>query len=749
MKQPSLSIIVPAYNEALNLPLLIKQIHHQCKSHNINYEIIVVDDRSSDNTKEVVNYFCRIYQVKYQMKQGRQGKAFALLEGFKSASYNTLVMIDADLQYSPLYIPAMLKEIKKGADIVVANRKTRKTTGLRNLLSKGFHTLFVKHMHKITVDSQSGLKIFKKEILSRITLNPKPWTFDLEFLVKAQDAGYKICGYDIEFKKRYAGSSKISIIKATAEIGMEALRLKFSSQAIYPFSPQNTKFNKGFHFRGTQYMHYSDLEMDETALFTLSKRQKELAVVFLTLSMIILMLNWHSAILIALILITYFYFIDSIFHLVIIFKGLIYSQSLKPVKSNIKKLTFYKWPTYTIFCPLYKEWQVLKQFVHAISKLDYPKDKLQVLLILEENDRKTIAHVKKTRLPEFFQVITVPHNLPKTKPKACNYALNYAKGEYAVIFDAEDKPEPFQLKKAVLAFKQSGPNVRCVQAKLNFYNVNQNWLTRFFTAEYSLWFHLILPGLQSLHAPIPLGGTSNHFKTADLIDLRGWDAFNVTEDCDLGIRLATRGYQTVMIDSVTFEEANSNVKNWFNQRSRWLKGYLQTYLVHMRKLSSLVNRGKFDVAAGIQFIVGGKVIALLINPIMWVTSVSYFAFRPVIGPTIESFFPPYIFYAGVLVLVFGNLLYVYYYMIALVNNRYFDLVKYVFFVPLYWLMISLAAWYALAGLIIRPHYWFKTTHGLHFAKNNRNQRRNNKRSAGAVNPLPSPLPSPAASKAYV
>ena len=196
------------------------------------------------------------------------------------------------------------------------------------------------------------------------------------------------------------------------------------------------------------------------------------------------------------------------------------------------------WPHYTILCPLYKEARVVPQFVSAMQALDYPPEKLQILFLTEVDDVATRQAIHALALPQHFKVVTVPDGSPRTKPRACNYGLMQATGQYVVIFDAEDIPEPTQLKKAVLAFANHGPKLACVQAKLNFYNPQQNLLTRWFTAEYSLWFDLTLPGLQRAGFALPLGGTSNHFPTQVLRALGGWDAFNVTEDCDLGLRLA-------------------------------------------------------------------------------------------------------------------------------------------------------------------------------------------------------------------
>ncbi len=167
----------------------------------------------------------------------------------------------------------------------------------------------------------------------------------------------------------------------------------------------------------------------------------------------------------------------------------------------------------------------------------------------------------------------VPDTFPRTKPKACNVGLLNAKGEYLVIYDAEDIPDTDQLKKSVIAFRKlDNPLIICLQAKLNYYNPRQNLLTRWFTSEYSMWFDLYLPGLDGLNAPIPLGGTSNHFRVDALKKIGGWDPYNVAEDCDLGIRLFREGYRTRVLDSTTWEEANSRLENWLRQRSRWVKG---------------------------------------------------------------------------------------------------------------------------------------------------------------------------------
>jgi len=488
----------------------------------------------------------------------------------------------------------------------------------------------------------------------------------------------------------------------------------FSRAKIIPFDHATTSVKgKGFHYKGQEYIHHSDLHHSQTAFHRLSGIQ---ILFFLFLLLVVgtgLFFSWHTTVVVIIALLTFLYFADLLFNLFLIYRSFSKPAEIHISEKELAAVT--EWPKYTILCPLYKEWHVIPQFVTAMSKMDYPKDKLQVMLILEEDDKETIEKVKSYSLPSYFQTVIVPDSKPKTKPKASNYGLQHAHGEYVVIYDAEDIPDPQQLKKAIVAFQKSDRRIICIQAKLNFYNPHQNLLTRVFTAEYSLWFDLVLTGLQSIHAPIPLGGTSNHFRTAGLQHLKGWDSFNVTEDCDLGIRLVKRGYQTAVINSTTLEEANSDLRNWFGQRTRWIKGYMQTYLIHMRRPHEFLQNWKEPHVITFQLVVGGKVLSMFINPLMWVITICYFLFRAKIGLFIESFFPSPILYMGVISLLLGNFLYIYYYMIGCAKHGHHELVKYGFLVPFYWLAMSMAAWMAFYKLIVAPHHWSKTKHGLHLS----------------------------------
>jgi len=480
-------------------------------------------------------------------------------------------------------------------------------------------------------------------------------------------------------------------------------------------NPNRLEKNKSFVYKGVSYMHYADIAFHQSAYYLFTKKQKILIVVLLFAISVSFIVNWHATLVSAVILVTSIYFIDFFFNFFLIFRSFTSKHELSFTEKEIKAHPK-DWPSYTILCPLYKEWAVIPQFVDAMKKLDYPQDKLQILFLLEEDDLQSQKVVREFNLPSFFETVIVPHSLPKTKPKAMNFALSRIKGEYCVIYDAEDVPDPLQLKKAILGFNLSGEKVACIQAKLNFYNPKQNLLTKAFTAEYSLWFELILPGLQTLNAPIPLGGTSNHFRTEGIKMLGGWDPFNVTEDADLGIRLFKKGYKTAILDSVTLEEANSDFLNWYNQRTRWIKGYIQTYVVHMRHPTTF-DKGLLNPNMLLfQLIIGSKVFSLLVNPFMWLLTFAYFLFQFQFGSFVQSLYPPVVLYFAVATLVFGNFLQIVYYMIGCYRKKEFALCKYALIIPLYWVGMSIAAWKALYETFYKPYYWSKTKHGLHLEK---------------------------------
>ncbi len=367
----------------------------------------------------------------------------------------------------------------------------------------------------------------------------------------------------------------------------------------------------------------------------------------------------------------------------------------------------FDWPPYTILVPLYHEESAVAGLLSHLATLDYPKDKLQILLLVEEDDAATRTALESLRPDSPFEVIVIPVSEPRTKPKACNYGLKYATGELLVIYDAEDRPDRDQLKKAAFCFSEAPEDVICLQAKLDFYNPKRNLITRLFTAEYACWFEFCLPGLHLLNAPIPLGGTSNHFRLSALRMLKGWDPFNVTEDCDLGVRLYMEGFRTLLLDSTTWEEAASRIGPWIRQRSRWFKGYLQTYLVHTRQQGALFKREGLHSLLHFHMIFGANCFCLLMNPFYWTLTAVWFATR---SESVSSFFPLWVVIPALLSFLEGNAAFVLTMMLACLKRRNYWLIPFCLLTPIYWVFMSLGAWKGALQLITRPFYWEKTPH---------------------------------------
>lgn len=458
-----------------------------------------------------------------------------------------------------------------------------------------------------------------------------------------------------------------------------------------------------------------------SAHITFSSSQKISIAIILFALVVCLALSPMNTLIVINIMIQSLYFIMVVFKFSIIIFGTKREAQLRFTPEEIAALDERTLPVYTILVPMYKEAGVIPQLLAHLNRLDYPKAKLDIRLLIEEDDTEAQELFKTTRLPSYFSVITVPHSLPKTKPKACNYGLIRARGEYVVIFDAEDRPDPDQLKKVILAFRQQPEDCACIQAKLNYFNGSQNLLTRWFTQEYSMWFELLLPGVMKLNIPIPLGGTSNHFKMSVLREVNAWDPYNVTEDADLGVRLYKLGYQTAIVDSRTWEEANSRTGNWIRQRSRWIKGYMQTWLVHMRNPVTLVRELGVRGFLGFQVMVLATPLLPILNPFYW--SLIFIWYSSYAG-WIPQLFPGFVYYVAAGELFLGNFLFVYsnvagMYWVAkdLEDSPQRHMVPYrlvysALLTPLYWVLMSIAAVKAAYQLITKPFYWEKTTHGL-------------------------------------
>ncbi|MCL6705630.1 glycosyltransferase [Pseudomonas sp. R2.Fl] len=367
-------------------------------------------------------------------------------------------------------------------------------------------------------------------------------------------------------------------------------------------------------------------------------------------------------------------------------------------------------PVYTVMVALYREAPVVAQLVKALDRLDWPKSLLDVKLICEADDVETIEALKAQRLGPHCEIIEVPAIGPRTKPKALSYALDAARGEFLAVYDAEDRPHPRQLREACARFRRLPDKIACLQAPLIITNADKSWISALFAVEYAGLFRGLLPVLARFRMPLPLGGTSNHFRTHVLREVGGWDPYNVTEDADLGMRLYRFGYRSGVLRRQTLEDAPVDVSVWMRQRTRWFKGWLQTWLVVMRDGERA--RREMGTIAYVVFhlLVGGMLVSALLHPVLFLTVITSIlamlgAPRPplntmqvvLIGVDLVNILGAYACFIGLGTAAMIG------YEKKLIGWRWLA-------VPLYWMMMAIAAWRAVYQLRHRPFFWAKTPH---------------------------------------
>ncbi len=367
-------------------------------------------------------------------------------------------------------------------------------------------------------------------------------------------------------------------------------------------------------------------------------------------------------------------------------------------------------PVYTVMVAVYREAAVVPQLIAALDAIDWPRSLLDVKLVCEADDHETIEAIRLAGPGCHVEVVTVPAMAPRTKPKALTYALAGARGEFLTIYDAEDRPHPQQLREAYHAFRLGPPDLVCLQAPLVIGNAGDSWISAVFALEYSALFRRLLPALGFYRLPLPLGGTSNHFKTALLKHSGGWDPYNVTEDADLGMRLCRMGFRSSTLTLPTYEDAPTEFGVWLAQRTRWYKGWLQTWLVMMRHpLRTAREMGPLSFLV-FQLLVGGMLVAALSHPglIIFIT-LSVLSLMQIPAPQ------PNLFTTMMLAMDIFNILGSYAVFFVLGATPMSDREKKGVgwkwaMIPVYWMAVSLAAWKAVIELRLKPFHWNKTPH---------------------------------------
>jgi glycosyltransferase XagB len=366
-------------------------------------------------------------------------------------------------------------------------------------------------------------------------------------------------------------------------------------------------------------------------------------------------------------------------------------------------------PVYSVVVALHREARVVPQLVAALAAIDYPRGKLDIKLVIEHDDRATRLAIEDLDLPATYEIVVAPAGWPKTKPRALNIALPLVRGELLVIFDAEDAPDPGQLREAAERFLRAPRELACLQARLAIDNIEDSWLTRLFAIEYAVLFDVLNPGLAGLGLPLPLGGSSNHFRTEVLREVCGWDAWNVTEDADLGLRLARFGYTTGILPSSTQEEAPALIDAWLRQRRRWSKGWMQTLITLTRDPRRLVAELGVANSLALALTMTGLVIAPPLWPFFTVLLVHDLgAGLPTPASALELIEVVLWMSAG----LFGTASILWLALLGMKRRKLLGLWPFLPLLPVYYLLTSAAAWMALYDLILRPYHWHKTEHGL-------------------------------------
>jgi len=760
------SVVISTHNSATTIGEMLLRLHRVMEKTGHSYEVVLVDGHSDDGTVNIAQQVARNAHIPLRVvtPSATAGRVSTARAGVAAAKGDVVALIAGSLDYAPEAIPTLIAALRD-CDIVVGDRRQSMQAHHKGQLRPQLGH----HMTGVDTDVLSGLKVMHLQTYHTIAhLCEQEADFDLAFMVKAAQRGCRIGNVPIAFRRETSETRLFRKVTRGAAFTRHALTLRWQprqhttrdwllryglvplpeagvtgalrlavAEAEHDNRRESTYYRAWLtqeaqiharknddqvqyvkraeqpqRFKGGMVAPFTPLKREQMAMRTFTVPQLIIClgiVVGLAVSIVLFQYGALRMIIAAIILL----YLSNLLLLGNIARRSLHSRVEEHIDDDIvHALHDAEWPRYTILCPLFREVAVVPQFVAAMAAMSYPQDRLQILFLTEEIDDETRASLRSMGLPANFQIVTVPRGQPQTKPRACNYGLMQATGDYVVIYDAEDIPDPLQLKKAVLTFANHESNMACVQAKLNYYNSTQNVLTRLFTIEYSIWFDFIMPGLQATRIALPLGGTSNHFRASILRKLGAWDPFNVTEDCDLGLRLVQHQMHTVILDSTTMEEANSDLGNWVRQRSRWIKGYMQTYLVHMRRPFAATRREHLSELLSLQYIISSATV-FFVNPLMWAMLVIYLLFRGQVEVLYHLLYPTPVLYTGMICLVFGNFLNLFIAMLACAKRQQYTLIPWAIMLPVYWVMLSVAALLAFTQLIFKPHYWEKTRHGLH------------------------------------
>lgn len=706
----AVSVVIPVENHVSKLPALFKRIVPQLGATGRPFEIIVVDDRSQDETMQYLTHLPPEWHVRPFSKQGKTGRSISIKEGTDQALASTIVLLDPDTEYSPEAMRGVI-DMLQTCDIAVVRRRSTLLSPFA--LLRSLQRLIFGQMVATNEDVRSGLKAFKRSLLESMRFDPESettWGLDAFLLYHAQHAGLVVGSVDAAYARHRRSIRRAIKAHMHASIGIAALRVMHVVRKLLPFlfPPAPVEyFSAGF----TNINDYLFLTPTQSAKGHVTKETISLlAVCILAVAIVLGVLRLSLGVPV---LRSFAMFISVTYLSILLFRVAMLFQSVKANKEKItdeevKTLRDDELPVITILIPLYKEQEIIPQIFRYLSEFDYPQEKLDIIFILESSDPETSQAFLDMHPPANFKALLSPDIEPKTKPKAMNVALKVARGDVLVIFDAEVLPEKDQLKRAVVTFKKY-PDVKYLHGRMDVYNADENWITRLYTAEFCYFYHYLMPGFIESGYPVPISGHSTYFRREVIESVGAWDAYNVAEDCDIGIRIYRKGFGNgMMLDSHTWEQSTMTLPTWVRQRTRWIQGFVQTSMVQLRYPLLLKRELKsWKNFCAFLFLVPGNVILNFLNIIQWVFFILWHTTH---APFLQSAYSGLTLYLATTNFIVGNFLFTFFAMYGLYMRNHFRIVPWAVLSFVYWIMLGIASIRSTWHLFLHPHKWDKTKH---------------------------------------
>lgn len=715
------SVIVPVENDKRYLQGCFDRLAGTFAGSTYAYEILVVDDHSTDGTEEFVRASAKSFPVRYIGLKNARGRARSIKAGLDASTGAVVVVIDPHLRCPRDSFWDMFAALGS-AQIVVANR-AKYPFRAYTFFSYIYRWIFGRVMLWVEADVRSGLKMFRRSLLQSLRFDPQfdpRLGFDILLLYHARRVGWTIRSMRVPYSRPLFHHGVLGAFppRISLAVGVVHLNIRRVLRTLFPFlyPPEPVEyFTEGF----TNLNDYLFLSPTQSAKGHITPESISLAIVgSLVFVLCVAALKWATGSAV----ITIFALSISIMYIVLVlFKLFIMCVSIahpteEVAPEDLSAVDDADLPVVSVMIPLYKEREIIPQIFQYLLDFDYPQDKLDIIFILESTDAETAQAFLEMHPPAHFKALLSPDVQPKTKPKAMNVAFKVARGDILVIFDAEVIPERDQLKKAAVMF-QRHPEAMYLHSKMDVYNAKTNWITRLYTGEFCYFYHYFLPGLVHSNYAVPISGHSTYFRRQVIERVGAWDAYNVAEDCDIGVRIYRKGFGSgMMLESHTWEQSTTTIPTWVRQRTRWIQGFIQTSIVQMRYPFLLKRELKsWKNFAVFLFLVPGNVLLNILNLMQWLM---FTLWHTTHAPFLQIAYSGVTLYLSTFCFLVGNFMFTFYSMFALYRRKHYAIVPWGILSFVYWIMLGVATVRSALHLFLHPHKWDKTSHAAVTPKKN-------------------------------